>query len=48
MAPSVRAFLRNLRVPIPWRLRSKLVARNNMRKVTRVRLCCGNPGQPGC
>lgn len=48
MAPSVRAFLRNLRVPMPWRLRSKLAALNNIRKVTRARWCCGNTGQPGC
>ena len=47
MAPSVRAFLRNLRVPIPWRLRSKLVARNNMRKVTRVAAVLRQPRSAG-
>ena len=46
--PLSLAFIRNMRVPMPWSIRSRLAARNNMRKVTQLQLCCGNPGQPGC
>lgn len=43
-----RYFLTNLAQPLPLRRKAVLAARNSWRKVSRLRGCCGNPGQPGC
>ena len=46
--PSDKAFLRNLRQPIPAGRKIILVAKNQALKVVRLRTCCGHPGEPGC
>lgn len=32
----------------PWREVLAIAASNMRRKITSLRGCCGNPGQPGC
>ncbi len=48
MAPLFRNTLRNMMQSMPLSERSRMAVRNYWRKVTRLSLCCGNPGQPGC
>ncbi len=33
---------------LPWRQVLALAAANVRRKIASRRICCGNPGQPGC
>jgi hypothetical protein len=46
--PNVRAFFTNLRGPLPWPAKMRLLVRNNWRKIVTGRNCCGHPGEPGC
>lgn len=46
--PSPDAFARNLQAPMPLPAKIRLVVRNNMLKVVRLRSCCGHDGEPGC
>ncbi len=46
---SLGALIGNLRgTGLPWRRVLALVARNFRVKITSLRGCCGNYGQPGC
>lgn len=41
--------IRNLRgTGLPWQQVMRIALSNMRRKVTRMRGCCGHPGQPGC
>jgi hypothetical protein len=46
--PSVRSFLTNLHVEMPWLKKVHLLIRNNWIKIRNVQSCCGHPGEPGC
>ena len=49
MGLSIRAFVRNLRHSrLSARATAGLCLSNNVLKLRRWSLCCGNPGQPGC
>ncbi|MBI2869121.1 MAG: hypothetical protein HYX96_04765 [Chloroflexi bacterium] len=45
---SAGAFLKNLKAPVPLRLKLYLLLRNTGIKVSRRQSCCGHPGEPGC
>ncbi|MBE0477081.1 MAG: hypothetical protein IBX62_08300 [Coriobacteriia bacterium] len=45
--PSARAFLRNLRQPMPLPRKMALTLRNTLKRLA-GRPCCGHPGEPGC
>ena len=42
------APLANLRGPMPWRQKLRLVLSNSLLKARRRRNCCGNYDEPGC
>lgn len=46
--PSLRASLENLRQPMPFRRKLRLLVRNNWIKLRTRSSCCGNYGEPGC
>ena len=46
-SPSVSAFMRNLRRPMPAALKAREFARNMLARL-RGKGCCGHPGEPGC
>jgi len=46
--PSPRAFFTNLSGPEPWRVKLRLLLRNNWLKLRNFRNCCGHAGEPGC
>jgi hypothetical protein len=46
--PSLSAFWTNMRVPMPWPRKLRLLLRNNWLKIRTGSNCCGYPGEPGC
>lgn len=46
--PSTSAFIRNLRQPMPFKTKVRLVLRNTWIKISRRQTCCGHCGEPGC
>jgi len=46
--PSAKLFFTNLKVPMPWPRKIKLLIRNNWIKIKTGKSCCGHPGEPGC
>jgi hypothetical protein len=46
--PDPRAFFTNLQGPEPWRVKLRLLLRNNWLKLQHLQNCCGHPGEPGC
>ncbi len=46
--PNLRAVVENMRQPMPWGRKLRLVLRNNWIKLRTRSDCCGNYGQPGC
>ena len=38
----------NLRQPMPWRRKLRLLVSNNFKKLKTLRSCCGNYDEPGC
>ncbi len=46
--PSPSAFAENLRAEMPLGRKIGLVVLNTLRKLVRLRSCCGHPGEPGC
>lgn len=46
--PSLGEFFSNLRAPVPWPQKLRLLVRNNWTKLRTRRDCCGHPGEPGC
>ncbi len=42
------SFLENLRRPMLFGEKLRLVLSNNLAKMRRMRGCCGNYGHPGC
>ncbi|MCL4535615.1 MAG: hypothetical protein M1370_10715 [Bacteroidetes bacterium] len=41
-------YLTNLRSPMPWRRKLRLLARNNWIRLRTLSACCGHPREPGC
>lgn len=46
--PSVSALFTNMRVPMPWHRKLRLLVRNNWIKIRTGSACCGHYGEPGC
>lgn len=46
--PNLRTVIENLRHPMPWGRKLRLVVRNNWIKLRTRSDCCGNYGEPGC
>lgn len=46
--PRLDRFLANLAGPGGFGAKLRLVIANTLRKIFRLRTCCGRPGQPGC
>jgi hypothetical protein len=46
--PSPAEGLENLKKPMPFGRKLKLIARNNWIKLRTRSDCCGNYGEPGC
>ncbi len=46
--PNPKNFFTNLRGPNPAVKKLKLLIKNNMIKITSMKSCCGNVGEPGC
>jgi len=46
--PSARAVMENLKKPMLVAKKIRLFIRNSFIKITRLRSCCGHPGEPGC
>lgn len=46
--PNLQAVIENLRHPMPWGRKLRLVVRNNWIKLRTRSDCCGNYGEPGC
>ncbi|MDA3936373.1 MAG: hypothetical protein PF636_05840 [Actinomycetota bacterium] len=46
--PSTDAFKANMRQDMPLSTKMRLVVRNNFKKATTRKNCCGNHGEPGC
>ncbi len=44
----LRAYFANLAAPLPFPTKLRLWLRNGLRRVTRLQVCCGHPGEPGC
>ncbi len=46
--PSIREAFRNLRGPMPFPRKVRLLLANNWKKIRTRQNCCGNYSQPGC
>ena len=47
--PNISDIFSNMRRrDIPWRVKLRMAASNNWRKLRTRSNCCGNLGQPGC
>jgi hypothetical protein len=46
--PDPKAFVDNLKGPMPFQRKLYLLLRNNVRKIVTTKSCCGHPGEPGC
>ncbi len=46
--PSLGSFVGNLKKSMPIGQKIRFVIGNTLRKIFRLRSCCGRPGQPGC
>ena len=46
--PSSRAVFSNLRKPVPFVRKIRLIIKNSALKIIRMKNCCGHPGEPGC
>jgi hypothetical protein len=46
--PDPKAFINNLKGPMPIHKKVFLFIKNNARKIVTAKSCCGDPGEPGC
>jgi hypothetical protein len=46
--PNPKAFVDNLKGPMPIQKKLFLFLKNNARKIVTAKSCCGHPGEPGC
>ena len=46
--PSIKTAIDNLRQSLPIGRKIGLLIKNSFIKITRVKSCCGHPGEPGC
>lgn len=46
--PDPKAFIDNLKGPMPVHKKLFLFVKNNARKIVTAKSCCGHPGEPGC
>ncbi len=47
-APDIKAFFTNMRAPLPWTTKVRVLFRNNWLKIRNWQNCCGHHGEPGC
>ena len=48
MRPSLSAYLTNLKQPMPWPKKLRLLFRNAGVRIVKRQDCCDHPGEPGC
>ncbi len=48
MNPDPKAWLDNLRRPMPLSRKLRLLGSNQWSKLRNRQPCCGHPGEPGC
>jgi hypothetical protein len=46
--PNAKDTFDNLKKPMPFFQKLGLIIRNLFLKMTRMKNCCGHPGDPGC
>ena len=46
--PSLRDIIENLRMPMPFGRKIRLMLRNYWIRIVRRQDCCGHPDEPGC
>jgi hypothetical protein len=46
--PSIKTAIGNLKKSLPIRRKIGLLIKNSLIKITRLKSCCGHPGEPGC
>jgi len=46
--PDPKAFVDNLKGPMPIQKKLFFLLKNNARKIITAKTCCGHPGEPGC
>jgi hypothetical protein len=46
--PSIRDFITNMSVPMPWHRKIYLLFRNLSMRILKGQDCCGHHGEPGC
>jgi hypothetical protein len=46
--PNARDVMDNLKKPMPLGKKFAVLIRNSFIKITKLRSCCGHPGEPGC
>ncbi len=44
----LKTVIDNLKQPLPIRRKIYLFIKNSLIKVTKLKSCCGHPGEPGC
>jgi hypothetical protein len=45
---SIKKYTRNLEKAMPLDRKLKYIAKNMWIRASKLQLCCGHPGQPGC
>ena len=46
--PNLKTAVDNLKQPLPIKRKICLFIKNSLIKITRLKSCCGHPGEPGC
>jgi hypothetical protein len=46
--PSLKTAIDNLKQPLSMARKISLLIKNSFIKITRLKNCCGHPGEPGC
>ena len=46
--PDLKTVIDNLKQSLPIRRKILLFIKNSLIKITRLKSCCGHPGEPGC
>jgi hypothetical protein len=46
--PNIKTAIDNLKQSLPIGRKIGLLIRNSFVKITRLKSCCGHPGEPGC
>lgn len=46
--PDIKTAIDNLKQSLPIGKKIGLLIKNSLIKITRLKSCCGHPGEPGC